>query len=421
MKIVEMPADNERFCESGGVRPQKWEYKFGSVSPARTFVDPPPSQSRHPEGRIALTSTLHHRFNSRNFLMASAGADFFKTRLDDIFTYEDGTSRNVHDTDGNSALVKGFAQWQHRFSDRFSITPGVYVHLFTFNGDVSVEPRLGLRWTLNERSSVGFGTGLHSQLQPRLVNFFIDKNGNYPNEKLRMSRSWQTVAGYDLKIAEGMRIKTELYYQHLYNVPVIPDIPQESILNFGDDFYNDWDYSFVNEGTGRNYGVEVTVEKFFEKNWYFLLTGSLYDARYKGYDGVERHNKYAGNFSVNLIAGYEWKLTKDRLLSVNAKTVCMGAKRYIPVSSAGLFADPVYDYSQTYTQRLPVYFRCDLNVNMKRNYKRVAVEWFFEALNLTSRKNIMFYQYNTSRGEYEYYYHNGFMPIGGCRVFFGKK
>ena len=42
-----MPADNERFHASGGVRPQKHLWELGSVSPARTFVKPLPAPSRH--------------------------------------------------------------------------------------------------------------------------------------------------------------------------------------------------------------------------------------------------------------------------------------------------------------------------------------------------------------------------------------
>jgi len=38
---------NERFHASGGVCPQKHLWEFGSVSPARTFVKPPPAWSRH--------------------------------------------------------------------------------------------------------------------------------------------------------------------------------------------------------------------------------------------------------------------------------------------------------------------------------------------------------------------------------------
>jgi len=45
-----MPAHNERFHASGGVCPQTVLRVFGSLSPARTFVNPPPAWSRHHVG-----------------------------------------------------------------------------------------------------------------------------------------------------------------------------------------------------------------------------------------------------------------------------------------------------------------------------------------------------------------------------------
>jgi hypothetical protein len=41
-----MPAANERFHASGGVRPLTVVWEFGSASPARTFVEAATSQSR---------------------------------------------------------------------------------------------------------------------------------------------------------------------------------------------------------------------------------------------------------------------------------------------------------------------------------------------------------------------------------------
>jgi len=38
-----MAAANERFHASGGVRPPTVLWKFGSLPPARTFVEPPPA------------------------------------------------------------------------------------------------------------------------------------------------------------------------------------------------------------------------------------------------------------------------------------------------------------------------------------------------------------------------------------------
>ena len=41
--IQKTPAANERFHASGGVCPQTVLWELGSLSPARTFVEPPPA------------------------------------------------------------------------------------------------------------------------------------------------------------------------------------------------------------------------------------------------------------------------------------------------------------------------------------------------------------------------------------------
>jgi hypothetical protein len=143
----------------------------------------------------------------------------------------------------------------------------------------------------------------------------------------------------------------------------------------------------------------------------------LYNSKYKGYDGIERDSKFAGNYAFNALFGYEWKLGGKRLLSVNTKAAYIGGKRYVPLT---IYQgdEYTYDYTQAYAQRLSDYFRVDLNVNMKTNYKRCSVEWFVELNNLTGHQNIYTKYFNSSRNKEEYIYQYGFMPIGGCRVYF---
>jgi hypothetical protein len=368
------------------------------------------------EGRITYAPSIHHRINNRNFLTGGAGVEVFTTDLHETF-YGDGYPEVYRDSNHRSVLLKAHLQWQHRFSDALSVTPGVYAHYYGLNGDFSAEPRIGLKWTVSERSSFSFGSGLHSQTQPRQAYFYL-RNGEFPNKNLRFGKSWHNVLGYDLKPAANLRLKVETYYQRLFDILVVPNIPEESILNFGDGYYNTGEDVFTNQGTGENYGVELTVEKFFARNYYFLITASLYDSKYTGYDGVERHTKFAGNYAVTALGGYEWKIGASNMLSVNLKVVNMGNKRILPISVAHTGADPVLDYSRAYRDKLPPYFRCDLNINMKYNYKKCAVEWFFEIDNLTGRKNIWMQAYNTAHGAYDYTYQYGFTPMGGGKVYF---
>ena len=364
------------------------------------------------EDRIAYLSVLNHRINAKNLIRSGIGADLYMT---DVETKWDNVLLNNYK--GTSTLIKAFTQWQYRINNAFSITPGIYGQLYTLNNDFAIEPRMGFKWEASPTATFSLGSGLHSQLQPRQV-YLYQADGALVNKDLSMSKSWQTVLGYNQKLGAGMLLKTEIYFQSLFDIPVIPDIPEESILNFGDDYSNNWDYEFVNEGTGYNYGIEITFEKFFDKNYYFLLTASLYDSTYKGYDKVKRSTKFAGNYTLNGLFGYEWKVKTNSLLSVNLKMAYIGGKRYVPLSVDATNKDNNYDYTQAYSNRLPDYFRVDLNANLKTNLKRWSFELFFEVNNITNHQNIWQRYYNATRGKEECIYQYGFMPNGGCRVYF---
>jgi hypothetical protein len=277
---------------------------------------------------------------------------------------------------------------------------------------------MGFKWETSPTTSFNLGSGIHSQLQPRQV-YLYEKEGVKKNKNLQMSKSWQSVLGYNQKLSSGMHLKTEVYYQSLFNIPVIPEIPQESILNMGDDFGNNWDYVFVNKGTGRNYGLEMTLEKFFDKQYYFLLTASLFDSKYKGYDKIERQTKFAGNYAFNALFGYEWKIGTKNLLSVNTKVAYVGGKRYVPAVVTTTLDDPNdFIWELAYKDKLPDYFRLDLNFNMKNNFKHLSVEWFVDIANLTNHQNIWQKYYNATRNKEEFIYQYGIFPVGGCRVYF---
>ena len=76
---------------------------------------------------------------------------------------------------------------------------------------------------------------------------------------------------YDWNVSKNMHIKIEPYYQQLFNVPVIPD-SSYSFVNME----NDWflDKKLINTGKGRNIGIDITVEKYLTKGFYYQLSAS---------------------------------------------------------------------------------------------------------------------------------------------------
>ena len=368
------------------------------------------------EDRIAYTGKYVNKINARNTLNTGINTDLFITSLEKT-KYISGNPVKINDNKNErTVLFGGFAQWQHKFNNNISILPGVHGQLYTLNNNLSIEPRLGLQWKVSETLTFGAATGMYSQSQPRMV-YFYKENDIFVNKKLKMTHSWQSAVSGEYMITPSIRFKTEVYYQYLYKVPVIPSIPEQSILNLGDDYTNHWDEVFVNKGTGYNYGAEFTLEKFFDKNFYFLITASLYDSRYKGYDGIERKTKFNGNFALNILGGYEFKVSKRTSMSLNAKVAWMGNKRYTPAHSVDNNLDFIYDYTKINTLKMIDYFRIDLNANLKTDFKQISVEYFFEIDNLTNHENVWTQYYNTTQGKNKYTYQQKLTPMGGIRIY----
>jgi hypothetical protein len=88
----------------------------------------------------------------------------------------------------------------------------------------------------------------------------------------------------------------------------------------------------VNKGNGRNYGVELSVEKYLDNHFYFMFSNSLYQSKDTAADGVERNTKFNGNYVSNLVAGKEFVFADGRrTLGVNLKTVYAGGYRTTPI------------------------------------------------------------------------------------------
>ena len=76
-----------------------------------------------------------------------------------------------------------------------------------------------------------------------------------------------------------------------------------SMINSTGDYNKD---SLENSGKGRNIGIDITFEKFLTKQYYTLITVSLFDSKYTGGDGIERNTQFNSNYVINLLGGKEW-------------------------------------------------------------------------------------------------------------------
>ena len=370
--------------------------------------------------KYTVREQINHKFNARNTINLGVIFDWYQVSMIDSFLVDNGSRfRRFRDFEGGSGLLRGYFQWKHRFNERLTMNAGVHYQQFLFNNTNSIEPRLALKYKLTPTQSIGIGAGMHSQLQPLQV-YFQEQNGVFTNENLGLTKSNHLVLTYDNSLTPNLRLKVEAYYQQLSNIPVDPNLPQFSMANAGTDFGIPLRDNLLSEGTGTNYGVEVTLEKFYSKGYYFLVTGSFFESTYKGFDKVERNTAFNGNFVTNGLFGKEWKVGKGNAFTIDIKATYAGGRRIVPIDLAASRAQSreVLVYEQAYEQKLADYFRMDFRIGFRLNEKRITQEWFIDIQNLTNRRNVATNAYSPVAQNILTTYQLGWFPLMQWRILF---
>lgn len=326
---------------------------------------------------------------------------------------------------GNTQTAQVFFQWNYKITPQLTSNVGIHYLRFFLNNSNSVEPRASLKYELTKRNYLTAGYGLHSQLQPLGVYFAKQQNADNTftviNKNLGLSKAHHVVLGYDFIISEYSHIKTETYYQHLFNIPISADKTSTlSMLNSTEGYITD---PLVNKGIGQNIGLELTYERFMYKNLYYLLSVSLYDSKYKAPNGTWYDTRFNTNYAVALTGGKEWTLSerrKNRIIGFNLKSIYVGGFRYTPIDLKASIAagETKLDDSQTFQKKNPDYWRLDIGVSVKRNFKKLTSTFSLDIQNTTNRKNVGGQYFDVNTGEIKYWYQIPLLPILSYRIEF---
>lgn len=306
---------------------------------------------------------------------------------------------------GFSTLISAYTNSAVNLTEQLVMNLGVNAQLFTLNNHFTIEPRLGFKWQFKPAQSLSIAYGLHSRLEKLNYYFNNDLNTNETavNKSLDFSKAHHIVIGYNLGITDEIHLRIEPYFQYLYNIPVIAD-SSFSFINL----QNDWFFAqkLQNTGAGMNYGLDITLEKYISKGYYFMFTASVFNSRYKGGDGVWRNTRYNRNFLFNFLIGKEWQVGKKKQnnIGLNARLGFQGGDRYSPVNEALTLAtkEVVYDETQAFSKQLSPSLTLHFTASYKVNLKKTAHEIAIKIINATQQKDFFGYQYN--------YLHNTITP-----------
>lgn len=371
----------------------------------------------YPNLRASLQ--VNHKLNSSITLRGGCIASLLQYSINSE-AYDKSNNRIVtlEDNEGSAGLLQAYFQGRYKTSRNIEINAGLHALYFLLNGNGSIEPRIGIRYTLNQRSTFSIGSGLHSQIEPLNVYFFQSVPGLYTNKNLTPGKSWHGVAGYSRKMTENLLLRTEVYYQYLFDIP--SDTNSSGIFSMIN--YSGGNVNIPLEGTGkgRNYGIELTLERFFQNNMYFLVTTSVFDSWYTAPNNQDYRTFYAGNYIMNAVAGKEFPISSHGTAGVSLKALYKGGNRILSIDeeASSIYKTEIYDLTNAYTEKTPDFIRIDAGLSYRQNFENISLLASVDFQNLLNRKNIVMYRFNTNTNKIYPVYALPFIPVINIRLEF---
>ncbi|NCA75474.1 MAG: TonB-dependent receptor [Alphaproteobacteria bacterium] len=372
-------------------------------------------QETNKSARSSSIAGFNGGFNFTYFL----GRDALKygielSQYNTVFDFFNAVNRKI-DYSQNSTEASIFVKYKW-MPGKFIIEPGLRAQYYASLSNLSVEPRLAIKYNVLPNFRLKMAAGMYSQnlisttYDKDVVNLFygyITSPMNLPTEFMgksvtnRLQRSSQVVLGFEWDILKNLSINIEGYYKYY---PQLTSLNRNKLYDDTEANINIADYykkDFVLE-TGDAEGVDVSI-KYDWKKIHLWLTYSL------GYihrnDGVSdyvppydrRHNlnlvgtfffgkKSDWEFDVryNYGSGFPFTQTQGFYELVNFQN--MGTNYTTENGSLGiLYGD--YDMG-----RLPYYSRLDLNI--KKIFflgKTTKFEISLSVTNALNQQNIFYF------------------------------
>lgn len=376
--------------------------------------------------KVTLSTQVNHKFNAKvslrsGIIVNRLGFDLLRKFNDE----ETGELKTLLDRQGHAFTMQAYSQLNYKVSEKLVINPGIHYLEYLGNHSKSIEPRIGAKYSINANNAISVGYGIHGQVLPLGIYFteLKDEKGNtyQPNRNLSLSRAQHYVIGYDWLPAAFYHLKAEVYYQDLSNIGISNNpADKTSLINQVDGYTTE---ALVSSGRGINKGIELTAERFLNNNFYALMSLSLYDSKFKAADGIWYNTRFNGNMALSFTSGKEWALSKKenaRILGLNIKTIYAGGLRETPIKEKESIASgtAVYDLGRTYEEKLPDYFRTDLRISLKRNYKKATGTVALDIQNVSNRGNVGGRYYDKASGQVKTWKQAPLIPVISYRLEF---
>lgn len=319
--------------------------------------------------------------------------------------------------ESHAGLLQAYATWKYRISPKITMVSGLHYTQFMLNNDLAIEPRIALNWQVSPKGLISAGYGRHSMVES-IVTYYAtvyDENNqpHQPNINLDLTKSDHYILGYEHRFTKKLNAKLEVYYQNLHSVPVENlDTSYYSLINESHGYV---DKALVSKGQGYNYGLELTLERYFYNSYYFMVTASIFDSKYKAMDGKWRNTIYNTSYAANFLIGKEFtigKADKGNKLNLNVKFLINGGNRYIPLDLEQSQEQDrsVYNTGNAYNSSLDNIYQMNFTASYSINRPKVRHEIYLDIYNVFNNQARVYEYYDEHKQNVGYYNQLNMIP-----------
>ena len=352
----------------------------------------PGADGRSAQWNVIISTQHQHKFSSRYTMQNGFEHQHiaFNTWLDWLHE-TGGPLYRVYESDGNTGLTRLYTNHKIALSRRLSTVAGVNVMWFNLNNQWLVEPRISFQYKTSPTSTLSVAYAMNSRKETTDTYFVLSANPQQPspNSDLGLTRSHHISASFAQRLGENAMLKIEPYWQWLFDVPVEKGTTY-SVLNHRTFMQ---DRVLTNDGAGRNYGVDLTLERYLKDGFYGMLTATLFKSEYRDAQGEWHHSRHDRGYITNILGGKEWLLGKGRknIFGINGRLTLMGGDRYTPIPEGTTFEDiakrpdksiPEIDGDNPYSAQMGMNVGYAFSVKYTINKRHTAHHFILEYLQL---------------------------------------
>ncbi len=350
---------------------------------------------------------IYHIFTPNNASAKSSGQDLDLGK--EVKLYANDAALYVNDEFDLTSLLKVNAGLRYTFfqhigpfdryilnelnqiTDTISYSKGESIK--TYN---HIEPRISVRYTLSELSSIkaAFTQNYQYIHLASVTGVNLPTDIWFPSTSLvKPQFGTQYSIGYFRNFKKNVfETSVELYYKEMKN-----QIEYKEGASPEDNIKNNTDNNFT-FGTGQSYGIEFFVNKKSGKftGWVgYTLSYTLRKFPEINF-GNEFYAKYDRRHDISVIASYE---LNEKWTFSAVWVFATGNAMTLPVSRYIINGNVLNEYGERNSFRMPNYHRMDISATMKgKKNKKYESSWNFSIFNLYNRYN-PYYIYFETKGD----------------------